>query len=400
MEKQLQARYLTLLSALIACDSSNPPGLEFDTSVVVADFFGFDLSRDGKLTRREDCPKGITAGTIPVQPERYDLWFRLDGATDAPALALTGHMDVVPVGPEERHRWLTDPFEPVQKDGRVYGRGSTDMKSGLAAAMLALKLKAEAVAAGEPRPQQTLYLLATVDEEADMLGSRTYLQKAPWLNEIGELVVCEPTGLELCVQGRGRTYGVVTLHGGTGHGSHGTAGNLIYAAAKFLTALEQEDLTDYHDDRGSSFWQCLAIHACKEPCVVPDELTLTLDARLAVDHPVDEIWARMRKLLERTFKDTTTTWDLKVTDRRQGWTTPADSPFRQKVERAIQEVGLPLTPTLFGGSTDASKLREAGMEALIIGPGDLHLAHRENESVSVQEALNALTLYRHLIDLS
>lgn len=396
---QRQPLYLDLLCKLIACDSSNPPGREFGAARAVADFFGFDLTEDGALNRRLDAPSCLQGGAVSVAPQRHNLWFRLDGTTDAPALAFTGHMDVVPVGPEERRRWDTDPFEPVLKDGRVYGRGSTDMKSGLAAAMLALKQKADDVARGGARPRQTVYLLATVDEESDMLGSRAYLRE-PWIWDIGELVVCEPTGLELCVAGRGRTYGTVTLHGGTGHGSHGNAGNLIHAAAHFLNAMEEEDFKEFADARGHSFWQCLAIHAAKEPCVVPDELTLTLDARLAVDHPVDDIWERIRGLLDKTFGDTNITRELAVTDRRQGWATPAASPFRQKVERALQDCALPVQTALFGGTTDASKLREAGLEALIVGPGDLHLAHRENESVDVKEALGALTLYRRLIELS
>ncbi len=399
----IRNRYMDLLCELVSIDSSNPPGKEWEVMQAIARFFGFRMSLDAhgrcSLTAYQDCRAAIEGGCLEIAPMRGNLYFILRGKERGQALAFTGHMDTVPVGQEERYFWKTDPFRPAEKDGYLYGRGTTDMKGGLTAAMIAFKLKAEQIADSAELPDHDIYLLITCDEEANMQGSARFLQE-PWIKEISRLVVCEPTGLELCVEGRGRTYGKIVLRGQTGHGSLHRTGNVIHTAANLIKAMEKEDFSVYCDEEfGSSFWQCLAIHAEKDPCVVPDDLEMIIDARLAANHRCEDIWDRMDAILKTEIPERSgIRYQVQITDRRYGWKTPPESAFRQSMADTLTRINIPVKEVIFSGTTDASKLRTAGMETLIIGPGDLKLAHKENEAVSIHEGLKAVELYRELME--
>lgn len=399
----VKERYIDFLSRLVAADSSNPPGREWPVLRRAAEFMGYRLVLDERsgylLERTKQAVSCVEAGFLPLSPMRGCLWFRLRGNSFGSALAFTGHTDVVPVGEEELTRWDSDPFKPYVKDHRLYGRGSTDMKSGLAAALMAFRNKAERVSACGGAPDHDIYVLVTCDEEADMRGSELFLTE-PWAEEIGRLIVCEPTGLELCTEGRGRTYGKLFLSGGTGHGSRRGGKNVIHKAAEIIRHMEEEDFSDQGSDRcGQSFWQILAISAQKEPCVIPDQLEMTLDARLAQGHPCEDIWKRVDRLAEVCCPEGSGyRLSYEVIDQRETWKSPEESEFVQDVKDVLTSMGIEPVETIFSGTTDASKLRRAGMEPLIIGPGDLDLAHRENESVDLRDCMAAYTLYRTLME--
>ena len=114
---------------LVAFPSINPPGAERE----ISDFVLRYLSDAGIATQCVEAGHG-----------RSNVIATIRGSSSRRGLLFTGHMDVVPVRTEERMRWDTDPFEPVQKDGAIFGRGACDMKSGLACAMTAMKAIAEA----------------------------------------------------------------------------------------------------------------------------------------------------------------------------------------------------------------------------------------------------------------
>lgn len=383
--------YLELLSSLLRCDSSNPPGRTAETASVAAEYLGFQL-KDGLLKPGEGSLPGISARLLPLDGERPQLLFSLKGRHRRSPLAFTGHMDVVPADSDSAAPWDSPPFSPSLREGRLYARGSCDMKGGLAAALMAFRRIAEEAERGEI-PEEDISLILTSDEEGEMRGSEALL-KEPEISRIGRLVVCEPTGLALCSAGRGRIYGSMTLHGRSGHGSKGTAENLIALAARLVLRMEAEAFPETED--GSSFWQFLAIHAKKDPCVLPDRLELTWDARLMPDHPTADIVRRLDALLkEPEWKGCHI--EYAVTDRREGWRMPVESPFRRGILTALNELRLPVEESSFPGTTDGSKLRLAGMEVAIIGPGSLEQAHRPNEFLEVEEGLKAASLYYQLM---
>lgn len=366
---------LSILKDLISIKSINPPGEEAEVCRYLADFFK---------------GLGVTASLHEVLPGRHNLIARIKGKVPG-AWLFTGHMDVVPVSPAESARWQTDPFEPVVRDGRLYGRGSSDMKSGLAAAMAAMAKLKQAGAV----PPRDIVLCATVDEEYLMRGSESLMREDP-LKDIKGIVVCEPTGLVLCNASRGRTFGRIRFFGATGHGSDKNGSlNAIELAVAFMNAMKQVRFpAEGVAPSEETFWRPLSIEAGVEPGVVPDQCGLGIDARLAEGTDPAHIWEKAREILAvvaRSYPGMS--YEIKIADQREPWSTLPDDPFLFRFARSLDEAGIPLRYGTFPGTTDGTKFRRGGAPCLICGPGDLSLVHRENESVGLHEVEQAADVY-------
>lgn len=373
---------------LVRLPTTNPPGAEHAASDLVADRLGAG---------------GLDVVRVPVQGHGDAVLAVLPGADRAaPARIFTGHLDVVPVSAAERTRWASDPFTPELRDGRLVGRGASDMKGGVAALVTA----ALHLARERRTPPADVIVALTTDEEDLMSGSKA-IADHPLLARDADLVVCEPTSLRPCKVGRGRTWASLTLRGRTGHGSSAGEPNAIELMVALLNRLATEDFSDAADiDHGVSFWRPLAINAGVEPCVVPDVCTLTLDARLVPDHSPDDVWRRLDAhldVLRRHFPWTSV--DVDVIDRREGWRTSPDAPLVRETFAALDALGVPgprPRDLAFAGTTDGTVLRRADAshgvrDVVIVGPGDLAEAHRENESVALAQLDQAVALYRALM---
>lgn len=377
--KKQQEQYTQLLSQLVAIPSENPPGNE----APCIDFLASHLQRHGIAVHR--VPSGLAG--------RESLIALVRGRTQR-GLIFTGHTDVVPVHAAERQRWLTDPFVPTIKQQVLYGRGSCDMKSGLAAAVFSL---CALVDAGEI-PARDIALVITVDEEDGMQGSRNLFQH-PLLEDFHDVVVCEPTNLTLCSKSRGRTYGYVTCQGKTAHASQpGSGTNAILIAHDFIDAILKEDLSAFTNDYGSSYIRPLGIHANVDPWVIPDECVIKLDARLTLGHNPTDIWERVRRI-EQNLNERYAGNALlshSIVDAREPWETK-DVPLVHSVKHLLRSIGLSDSEHCFPGTTDGTPLRRAQREVIILGPGDLSCAHQENEHVDLKQCFAACNLYRSLM---
>ena len=373
---------LKTTSDLVKIESINPPGLEEAVGEYLIDFL------------RE---ASIETSVYPVENGRFNVVGRIKGTERSPSLVFTGHMDVVPVSGKEKERWDTRPFSGEIKDGFLYGRGSSDMKGGLASAMVAMS----EIAKRGIRPARDIYLIATVDEEDGMKGSRGLLKEA-FLDTIGLLVVCEPTGLKICTAGKGRTYADIRVTGQTGHGSQGKGGNVIDFARQLMNKMHETSFTEYENTiYGSSFWQPLSISAGREPCIIPDELVLKVDARLVPDHRTEDIWLRMEGII-KALEDENPGCEaaIEIIDRREGWILPAASEAISKLKDIYEDLNIPFETTFFAGTTDGSILRKNNFECLIVGPGDLAGVHRENERVSLQDLVQSCRIYLEMMKRS
>jgi acetylornithine deacetylase/succinyl-diaminopimelate desuccinylase-like protein len=147
-DAELRGEAAGLLRRLVTCDTSNPPGREAQAAAVVEDHL---------------AGTGVVCERVAKDPERPNLVARLRGDGTAPSLAFLGHLDVVPV---RREDWSVDPFAGVERDGAVWGRGSVDMKSQVAATTVALA----SLAREKYRPGGDLLLVLTADEEVGDAG--------------------------------------------------------------------------------------------------------------------------------------------------------------------------------------------------------------------------------------
>ena len=360
---------------LVKIASINPPGLETEVGTYLVNFF------------REAA---IEVRMIPMEGNRFNVVARLPGMDSTTSLAFTGHMDVVPVSEKESLRWDTPPFSGEIKDGFICGRGSADMKGGLASAMVAM---AQIVQRGIT-PQRDIYLIATVDEEDGMKGSKALLQE-PFLDTVSLLVVCEPTGQKACIAGKGRTYGNIRITGQTGHGSQGKGHNAIDFARKLLNKMEETQFPEFEGTPfGDSFWQPMVINAGVEPCVVPDELELRVDARLVPDHKTESIWKKMQEILDG-LKVENEGYEARVEiiDQREGWKMSDDAPAVLQLRKVFEDLEIPFETTFFAGTTDGSIFRKKGIDCIILGPGDLNRVHKENERVEIRELTDSCQIY-------
>lgn len=356
--------------------SINPPGREEKMALYVEDFL-----RKNKIEYER----------VAVEENRFNLIARIRGKSRENGIIFSGHIDVVPVSDEERCRWNYDPFGAEIRDGVLYGRGSSDMKSGLTAALYAMAiLKRHGV-----EPASDIIFAATVDEENYMKGSKKLLT-CPHFDGARYLVVCEPTGLNLCIKGKGRTWADICVKGKTAHGSQAGGGvNAIYTAIDLIEKIRRTALTGYNSaENGESFWRTLAIQAGVEPQVVPDTCRFTVDARLAVGHPIKAVWAQLETLIAELNSEIPDTHiSYTVIDERPSWITAETDPLVLLCRKALTAASLPYLPNTFAGSTDASILVRRGLTPVIIGPGDLSTVHRENECIDLCQLYSAARLY-------
>lgn len=366
-------------SDLVKIESVNPPGLEEAVGNYIIDFF-----------KKESIETKI----FPVEKGRFNVVARITGKSSSSPLIFTGHMDVVPVSDKEFSRWDTYPFSGEIHEGFLYGRGSSDMKGGLASAMVAM----QQIAKEGIVPSQDVYLVATVDEEDGMKGSKALLNES-FIGKAQMIIVCEPTGLKICSAGKGRTYGSIKITGQTGHGSQGKGHNVINFARQLLNKMEEVTFPEYENTSyGSSFWQAVSIHAGVEPCVVPDELELKIDARLVPNHRTSEIWNEMERIInELKIKNPGYEGKIEIIDKREGWILSTQAPIISKIKEIYDCLHIPFETTFFAGTTDGSIFRNKGTDCIILGPGDLSCVHKENEKVSVQELAISCKIYSEII---
>lgn len=378
---KLHEELLDVLSKAVSIPSINPPGHE----AAMADYLEALLSSYGFEVQR----------IASKFPGRDSLLVILPGKLSGDGIIFTGHMDVVPVSDDERSRWKTDPFCPVVQDGYLYGRGSSDMKSGLMAALMALcRLKHEGL-----EPLHDIALLATSDEEDSMAGSKAVIAY-PALKNFTRVVVCEPTALQICTKSRGRTYGELRFKGKTAHGSRPESGcNALILAHEFVAGMLQEDFSTYNNEYGRSFWRPLAMHAGVEPCVIPDTCQLKIDARLTIGHDPRDIWKRVDRLiyeLEEKYKGLAQI-TYEVIDEREPWESE-DKRLLHALQNFMISHDKDSVFYCFTGTTDGTMLRRDGREVVIVGPGDLSCVHQENERVALEEYFLAYELYRSLMN--
>lgn len=375
-----QKQVVDIVSKLIEQPSYNPGSDEYGVSEYIKSFME-------KLD--------IEVTLVPIVERRTNVIARLKGDGSAAPLAFTGHMDVVPVNDTELQKWITKPFVPNLIDGQLYGRGAADMKGGLGAAMAAM----QAIRLQGIVPPGDVLLIATVDEEDVMRGAKELIT-TNLLDDVKHLVICEPSDMQLMCCCRGRTWADITLLGESGHASiQGNGNNTIVHAATLIQALDSVSLPCMpHPLLGNVFWQSTVIHGGVEPAMVPDTCVVTVDARLIPGTSSSDIWDAMHQLLERLHAENNKfEATVNIIEEREAWETPVDHPLTQLAIHSYKAIQLPVT---YGGAsytTDGAYLGKLGMNMIIIGPGDIALAHRHNEAVPVIQLQQAAELYYQMI---
>ncbi|MDL9945351.1 M20 family metallopeptidase [Gordonia sp. ABSL11-1] len=367
-----------LTASLVEAPSENPGGTEAATVDVLQ-----------KACRSA----GFTVGTHDVSPERPNLVATLP-AGDGPGLMFLGHSDVVPAGPG----WTSDPYRPRMADGRIYGRGTTDMKGGLAAVVAAMQALSHASAYGVDL-SGPVQLVCTVDEEEHGIGVRDFVTRAPEHTFAG-CIVAEPTDLQVVRGCRGASYLEIDITGRAAHSGRPADGrSAIEAAASIIDLIrfDHQQLAMTTDELlGSGTWNVGTIAGGQGISVVAPMCNLGIDRRLMPDESAEAIAAQLRSAIRDSAIDTDgITVDVRVTMEMPGFATPADHPLVTTAVSAVTDSGRSTSVGGWSAACDGGFVsRDLGVPSIVLGPGNINAeAHQPNESVAIADLESAARTY-------
>jgi succinyl-diaminopimelate desuccinylase len=357
-----------------------------------------DLIRRASVTPDDAGCQGVIAQRLSragfaIEHLRYgevdNLW-ATHGESD-PVLVFLGHTDVVPSGPVDA--WSSPPFEPTVRDGRLYGRGAADMKSGVAAMTLAL----EQFARAEPSHRGTLALLLTSDEEgaakngvrrvADEFRRRD--QRIDWC-VVGEPSSRERLGDLIRVGRRGSLTGRLRVRGVQGHVAYpDRARSPIHITAPAFAELAAECWDEGDDAFPPTSFQISNINAgTGADNVIPGDLHAIFNFRFGTASTAAALRERVEKILRRHAVDFEIDWWLSGEPflTREG-------PLRQAVVAAIGE-HCATTPeaSTGGGTSDGRFIAPLGAEVVELGPVNASI-HKVDESIALDELERLPALY-------
>ncbi len=385
----LSAEMIEFLQAITRVPTVNPPGEHYaDFAEVCAPYY----SRLGYQVER------IVAEDHPDHSPRYprvNLLARREGSAGGPCVHFNGHLDVVPAG----EGWMRNPFGGEIADGKLYGRGTADMKAGLAASLYAIEAIHRAGIALPGAVEQS----ATVDEESGGFAGVAHLAERGYLNASRQqhVVITEPHGVDrVCSGHRGVYWFDVVMHGHIAHGSMPFAGvNAIDRMNIFLNAVNQKirpkldalvTKLPVHPEAArratlniNSIAAGQPIDQRQTPCV-PDRCTAVFDRRFLPEESLAEIQREFADLLRETG------FPHEVKERMivMPTFTPIDSPVSSATAASIAAVcGRPAGYTASPGTYDQKHfVRIAKVnDCISYGPGIIDVAHQPDEYVSLDD---------------
>ena len=333
-----------------------------------------------------------------IEPLRYgevdNLW--ASHGSGAPVLVLLGHTDVVPPGPREA--WSSEPFEPVIRDGVLYGRGAADMKGSVAAFVVA----AERFVADHPDHPGTLALLLTSDEEGDAIDGvrkvadtlRTRGQRIDWCIT-GEPSSTARLGDLLRVGRRGSLSATLVIKGVQGHVAYPhKARNPVHQAAAALAELVARQWDAGYDSFPPTSLQVSNIHAgTGANNVIPGELQVLFNLRYNPHWDAPRLEGEVAALLDRHGLE----YELRWHRSGEPFHTP-EGRLRAVARQVLAEfAGAPPEESTGGGTSDARFIAPLGAQCIEIGPVNASI-HQVDEHVSVADLEALPELYRRLVE--
>ena len=369
---------IELTRELVRIPSVNPPGDEQPAAEFLAE-------------RMREL--GLQAEVQELEPDRANAIGRLPGRGEG-HLVLTGHVDVVPPGEQA---WHHPPFAAEMADGRIYGRGSADMKGGVAAMVGA----AAALARAGFHPKADLILALTAGEEAGMLGAGAMVEQRA-LEGSRYLVVGEPTDLDVFIGEKGVLWVEVQALGRTAHGSMPQLGiNAVSYLARLIPRLEEYPFP--FRESGLLGLPTLSVNMMSggnKTNVVPDLARIVIDMRTVPGQEHEAILDSIREMAGETARDFHP--DLRVEVAVENDKSPLETEAEEPLVAAMVESVAAVRgskPSVGGVAygTDAAVLGPAfDIPMVICGPGAPGMAHQPDEWVATDQLVEAAAIYADL----
>ena len=351
------------------------------------------------------APLGFANDIIDSGPADFrvrNLWSKrpaaLDGQVQAAikAVVFAGHTDVVPTGPLAQ--WTSDPFTPTERDGKLYGRGASDMKTSIAAFVVAV----EQFLAARPDAPLNIALLLTSDEEGPAVdGTKVVVEQLSARGErIDYCIVGEPTSVEttgdMIKNGRrGTLSGRLTVHGIQGHIAYPhLARNPIHDLAPALA-----ELVAIRWDEGNAFfpptsWQISNIHGGTGASnIIPGQLVVDFNFRFCTESTPESLQSRLEAVLKKHGVDYDLAWTL---GGLPFLTEPGD--LVTAVQSAIRaETGLETELSTTGGTSDGRFIAQICPQVIELGPPNASI-HKIDEHIALADIEPLTNIYRRVLE--
>lgn len=394
---ELSGELIEFLRELTRIPTVNPPGEYYADC---AELIGSRLRQFGYATTF------VSAEGMPEHTSRYprtNVIGRLPGPADRPVLHFNGHFDVVPAG----EGWTVDPFSGRIADGKIFGRGTTDQKSGIAASIYAV----EAIRRCGVRLHGTVEQSGTVDEESGGFAGVAYLARHGFISrdKTDYVIITEPLGVDrVCLGHRGVHWFQVTTLGRIAHGSMPFCGvSAIEKMAALITAVEKrlkpklrERRTGMPVEPPEAQTPSININSIsggqpssemQTPCVA-HSCQAIFDRRFLIEEPIDDVREEMREILEDLRRgDPDFQYRIDELMTVLPVQTDPSSPLVTHMVQAIREV-LGVVPPLIAspGTYDQKHVMRIGLvdQCIAYGPGILRLSHQADEYCRVHHLIS------------
>ncbi|MFQ6050894.1 MAG: M20 family metallopeptidase [Candidatus Hydrothermarchaeota archaeon] len=324
-------------------------------------------------------PYEIKSEIVEVN-RKQNLIAKIEGIKEKPTLLLNGHVDVVPPG----NGWETDPFQAVIKNKRVYGRGSSDMKGGLAAMISAM----ESIADSDIEIKGNLIFIASVDEEIGGMDGLGYLMKRNMVNA-DLCLVGEPTKLDIVTAEKGVLWIRIGVKGKSAHASLPEKGiNAIERASSIIKALSEIEYKKSHPLLGKPTINVGKIRGGTKVNVVPDYCEIEIDRRIIPGEDIEEV---KKEIIENLKGEECS---IEYFLHAKPFEIEKDSEPVLRLKKIIKDI-TNKEPRIKGifGFTDARFAYEKGITPIVFGPGSANQAHTANEYVEIEQVINAAKIY-------
>jgi succinyl-diaminopimelate desuccinylase len=398
-----QEDLISLTQELIRIPTLNPPGLNYRE---ICNFLAERLAKSGfavEMIRAEGAPADST------RHPRWNLVARHEGPRPGECVHFNSHHDVVEVG----HGWTVDPFGGEIKNGRIYGRGSCDMKGGLATSIIA----AEAFIAAHPDYCGAIEISATADEESGGYGGVAYLAEKGYFSptRVQHVIIPEPLNKDrICLGHRGVWWAEVETKGRIAHGSMPFLGD---SAIRHMGAVLEEIETylypllatkhtampvvpegarqstlNINSIHGGEAEQDADYTGLPTPCVA-DRCRIILDRRFLIEEDLADVKAEVANMLEK-IKAERPNFEYEIRDLFEVHPnmTDRDAPIVRTVQQAIEtvlktEAQFVVSP----GTYDQKHIDRIGKlkNCIAYGPGILDLAHQPDEWIGIQDMIDS-----------
>ena len=337
---------------------------------------------------------GIDSTKINYQEGRDNLVATIKKGNSKKVLGLSGHMDVVDAGDESQ--WKFPPYEAVIDDNKLYGRGSTDMKSGLTAMVIAMIELAEE----EVSFDGTVKLLATVGEEIGELGAQQ-LTEAGYADDLTGLLIGEPTKYNLMYAHMGSINYSVISRGKEAHSSMPEQGfNAINHLNEFITRVNKEMATvaeNYvNEDLGRTIHNVTVIKGGNQVNSIPSYAELQGNIRSIPNFSNDEVKSLLTTIINELNEGSDYKLELSIDFNKIPVKADKNSALIQAVQDQFEK---PLPLVTAAGTTDAAEFTksENTFDFVVFGPGEPTLPHQINEYVEIDNYLDMIDNYKSFI---